>query len=391
MAKYVLADGDTAAAFLAGFNNNSDQAYAAITGASGGQTIVGGTLTTQNLTLRGNAADTTTGSVIVSSSKVASSKTVGAVQIAGGVAIAKELFAGASTLDSVAIGVASPTADLHIKAGSATASTAPLKFTSGPLLSSAEAGAVEFLTDKFYATNTSGPTRKEIALRDSYYGGFYAYGKAISFGITVANTYHPFYLVTASDIVTGLVSGFTFNAGRSVDANITSEASGTGSKLRIVCSAAHGLTTGDLVVIGNANNAGHNKPTRITTDGTNPTTEFLCDDITYVAGAGTSAATVRMPAFLQASTGSAGIYHVAFTLDGTAAAQNKTWKLEVNTNVTANDNIVCSRNTTNSLTSMTSSGNIAIADGDRIWLSGKTTEDTTNYTVTNMNLNIHRL
>lgn len=58
------------------------------------------------------------------------------------------------------------TAYLHLAAGTATASTAPLKFTSGTLLSTAEAGAVEFNTDKFYGTITTGAARKELALFD---------------------------------------------------------------------------------------------------------------------------------------------------------------------------------------------------------------------------------
>lgn len=57
-----------------------------------------------------------------------------------------------------------PTAFLTLRAGSTTATRAPLKFTSGSLLSVAEAGACEFLTDKFYATITTGPARKELAL-----------------------------------------------------------------------------------------------------------------------------------------------------------------------------------------------------------------------------------
>ncbi len=51
-----------------------------------------------------------------------------------------------------------------IQAGTATAGTAPLKFTSGTLLSSPEAGAVEFNTDSLYFTITTGTTRKKVAI-----------------------------------------------------------------------------------------------------------------------------------------------------------------------------------------------------------------------------------
>jgi hypothetical protein len=59
---------------------------------------------------------------------------------------------------------------ITIRAGTATAGTAPLKFTSGTLLSSPEAGAVEFLTDTLYITTTTGPTRKTIAAYDDASG-----------------------------------------------------------------------------------------------------------------------------------------------------------------------------------------------------------------------------
>lgn len=67
-------------------------------------------------------------------------------------------------LDSgnLGIGVTVPTAVLHLKAGTATASTAPLKFNSGTLLSSPEAGAIEFLTDAYYGTVTTNAVRKML-------------------------------------------------------------------------------------------------------------------------------------------------------------------------------------------------------------------------------------
>jgi len=72
-----------------------------------------------------------------------------------------------NTSQQLGIGVSNATANLHIKAGTATANTAPLKFNSGTLMGSAEAGAIEFLTDKYYASITTGPARKEIALNDA--------------------------------------------------------------------------------------------------------------------------------------------------------------------------------------------------------------------------------
>jgi hypothetical protein len=63
-------------------------------------------------------------------------------------------------------GVAVPTARCQLAAGSATQYSAPLKFLTGTLLTTPEAGAVEFLTDDFFATITTGEARKGVVLTD---------------------------------------------------------------------------------------------------------------------------------------------------------------------------------------------------------------------------------
>ena len=67
---------------------------------------------------------------------------------------------------NVGIGLTAPTARLHIKSGSTAACTAPIKFNSGALMSVAEVGAHEFLTDDYYLTITTGAARKGIVLND---------------------------------------------------------------------------------------------------------------------------------------------------------------------------------------------------------------------------------
>jgi hypothetical protein len=61
---------------------------------------------------------------------------------------------------NIGIGTTTPTAILHLKAGTATANTAPLKFTSGTLLGTPEDGAMEYDGTNFYLT--SGSTRRTI-------------------------------------------------------------------------------------------------------------------------------------------------------------------------------------------------------------------------------------
>jgi hypothetical protein len=68
-------------------------------------------------------------------------------------------FAGGN----VGFRTSAPTAYVHMGAGTATASTAPLKFTSGTNLTAAEAGAMEFDGTLLYYTNST-PTRNTIAV-----------------------------------------------------------------------------------------------------------------------------------------------------------------------------------------------------------------------------------
>lgn len=60
--------------------------------------------------------------------------------------------------------------NVTLRPGTTAAGTAPLKFISGPLMSSAEAGAVEFLSDKLYFTQTTSIIRKTIAVYDDSLG-----------------------------------------------------------------------------------------------------------------------------------------------------------------------------------------------------------------------------
>jgi hypothetical protein len=74
------------------------------TGLAGGQTIAGGTLTTQSLSLRPNAADLNTGAVAALGTLEASSSTVGSVTVAGGLAVNKRVWATDMTVTNAITG-----------------------------------------------------------------------------------------------------------------------------------------------------------------------------------------------------------------------------------------------------------------------------------------------
>lgn len=78
----------------------------------------------------------------------------------GGYGTANErirIIAGGNT----GFGVTSPSAVIHLKAGTATASTPPLKFTSGTNTTTAEAGAMEYNGTNLFFTR-SGTTRENV-------------------------------------------------------------------------------------------------------------------------------------------------------------------------------------------------------------------------------------
>jgi len=60
--------------------------------------------------------------------------------------------------------------NITVRAGTATAGTAPIKLTSGTLLTSAEAGAIEFNNDSLYFTITTGTSRRKVAIYDDTSG-----------------------------------------------------------------------------------------------------------------------------------------------------------------------------------------------------------------------------
>jgi len=147
---------------------------------NGNLSVVGNVSLTGNLDTDGNAnvdgnttligtltvtgASTLTGAVTMESTLNVSGATViddtlnvtGNV-IDGNLNVISDTFLGGST---------TPTATLHLAAGSATAGTAPLKFTSGPLLTAPEAGAAEYYNGHFYLT-TEQSVRLAVALVNS--------------------------------------------------------------------------------------------------------------------------------------------------------------------------------------------------------------------------------
>ena len=222
----------------------------------------------------------------------------------------------------------------------------------------------------------------QIATVGSAKGEMFAYDVTETTTINTQDAYHA-----VKGLGAGSLSGWTFQDGRVVDANITSEADNT--VLRIVTSAAHLLTTGDIVTCTNMNNAAHNAPTIVTVI---DATTFDCDNIPYVADAGASAGVIDEPAYLEAGGAAAGDYSVNYSCSGEAAGAD-TFKLEVWAGATEHNNTAAKLDLgINDLGPIPGTGFIdGIVEGDRLWVAIENTTGTANFIATNINMNLHRL
>ncbi|MEO6109721.1 MAG: hypothetical protein ABIP50_01780 [Candidatus Saccharimonadales bacterium] len=91
-----------------------------------------------------------------------------------------------------------------IRPGTTSAGTAPLKFSSGPVMTTPEAGAVEFLTDTLYITQTTSTIRKTIAMYDDASGatGDMYYRDATGNFVRIAATTNTYVLTLAGGLPT---------------------------------------------------------------------------------------------------------------------------------------------------------------------------------------------
>lgn len=235
--------------------------------------------------------------------------------------------------------------------------------------------------DKFYFSDGAG-TEHEVSLTEVNIGEMFMYEATQTITINTQTVYHA-----VMGFETGSVNGWTFDAGgEDVGGGINAEADAT--QLQVTTVGAHGLVTGDIVSLSGMNNAGHNAVTVITlVDATN----FTCDDITYVAGAGASTGTADEPSYLLAGSGATGLYLAAFSISGEPQAAD-TYKWELNLDAAAQDQIAIIReHSNNDLGSASVSGFITATAGMRLFLTVQNTTGVNNFVIENANINLHRL
>lgn len=155
------ADDVTAHSGLTGLAADDHPQYALLAGRAGGQTLTGGTEASNNLTLSSS-----------------SHPTKGAIFF--GTSIYGQLT------NKLGLGTTSPTARLHLAAGTATASSGPLKFTTGTLVTTPEPGLGEYNNTPWF-TNSDAVRRSIVLSSGTYTGGAVAVGGTVQVNINGTN------------------------------------------------------------------------------------------------------------------------------------------------------------------------------------------------------------
>jgi hypothetical protein len=211
-----------------------------------------------------------------------------------------------------------PTAKLHLPAGAAAASSAPLKFTSGTNLTTTEAGAIEYNGAHLYFTATNGGTRYQL---DQQSGGSTTWD---TIGDATANGSIQF-------------SSFT----QTMDWDSTSTATAlslTGAVLstgKLLSLTANVLTSGTLLDINSSGTAGltGQKGLNIALSGTNATTTQTTYGA-YISNAHAGALSTSVGLYVSATGGTSDNYAAIFANgDVGIGTTTPSEKLDVNGNI----------------------------------------------------------
>jgi hypothetical protein len=228
-------------------------------------------------------------------------------------------------------------------------------------------------------TLTFPTTSAFVAANDMFYGGVFLYDNTTATSISNTGVYHALTLAS-----TGLVNGFTYKAGKitSISAFATYSTGGSHTK---ITAAGHTIDLSmPITVVGTTNYNGTYLTKWVDTN-----TFVITKAYQAEAGGGT----VRLPVTLKANTGSSGIYEVSFHASGTNTGENKDYKIEMNVNATAKDNVVSERRLSviTDISPFSASGLVEILEGQYLWGSIKNITDTTSITLKHYNFNAHRL
>ena len=222
------------------------------------------------------------------------------------------------------------------------------------------------------------------------YGEMYFYtpsvGAPTPLGINVVNQYHGVALAATG---TTLV-GWTYKTG--VAGTVTAVADNGGvtpGTILLTTSAPHNLAPGDFVCqTGFTTRTTYQGKYRVLT--TPLATTYT---VTRAFQVSTDTGFFQRAWSLRANTGSAGIYHVTFTMSAQALSGTTDFRFELNQNALDLDNIAAQIlfGTANRPDEFTGAGLITVVDNDVIYMSVKNITDSSDFSVWLSNLSLHRL
>lgn len=304
-------------------------------GLAGGQTITGGTLTTENLTLRANAADLTTGAIIVTTTKEASSTTVGSVQLAGGLAVAKRVYAldmtvtntitgsitgNAGTASAVAVGGITGLGTGVATALAVNVGTAGAFVVNGGALGTPSSGVATNLTG-----TASGLTAGNVTTNANLTGPITSVGNATSVA-SQTGTGSTFVMNTSPTIATPVINGTVTGTGVASTATASTLVSRDASGNSVFINSIEGYTS-TATAAGTTTLTSASTYTQIFTGSTTqtvvlPTTSIIAGQQYYIVNRSTGLVTVQssgLNTILILATGTAAIFTANIATPTTAA------------------------------------------------------------------------
>lgn len=203
--------------------------------------------------------------------------------------------------------------------------------------------------------------------------------------VTPINTVSvPHAVQGVGSVLVAPTNGFTFSSGST--GAITNTAN-NGGILRIT-DVGHGLSTGDIVTITGLATAAQNNITQITRIGNDT---FDCDDIAF-ATAGETGNWYKGDALI-ANTGADGIYSLSFNGFGISSGVNKVFEFELAQNSTLIEVLESRRffATSSDYGSFSAQGMVTVTAGDIISFIIIGITDTTDFTITHLNVSLHSI
>lgn len=242
-----------------------------------------------------------------------------------------------------------------------------------------EEGRLGFFDDREPITQPSGDIGNalvDLGLMESVtplYGEIFAKTNTDATAIDVANAVHAVIIGA-----TGLVNGFTFQAG--LAGTIASVAEGTeGDGIVTITDNAHGLLTGEIITIEGSTDY----------DGVYVVTKLTANTFTIAATwTQTRTGTWYRGANLKANVLSAGKYLVAYNAVIQSAGSSKAYEFELYQNITPNTGSASKLTMSAADVIMTGKCIMDIADGDIIWLGLTGATDTTDATILDLNVTV---